>query len=182
MDNIIKKTIIITIAVLAINFAAGAQVKGDKAAGANVVLTSSGEVDLLGVGAKFRYNTSKLFRLESSFNYLLEKDFVRRWDFFVNAHLLISLADRIKIYPLAGFGILEKTANYPVVTEINEWGEFTYGGKDSSNIAGCNLGVGIDYGITNKLVFNAELSGKYEAKINDARGNTYIMAGLVFRF
>ena len=180
MKSFYKKLIIIAITALTMNLAVEAQVRGAKAAGANLVLTSPpGEFDLLGVGAKFRYNISKIFRLESTFNYLFEKDFLSRWDFYINAHILIPLADRIKLYPLAGFGILGYKGDYPIITD--EWG-FTYGGRSSSTYLGCNFGGGMDYKMTSKLIFNVEYSYKWEAKLNDAWGDSYFSAGIIYLF
>ena len=155
------------------NLAVEAQVKGDKAIGANTVLTSGGEVDLLGFGAKFRYNTSKLFRLESSYNYLFKKESVSSWDLYLNAHILISLTDKFKVYPLAGIGILGYTY-YPVISYD--------GGRDSYTRRGWKLGGGLDYSITKKLIFNFEYNYIWEALWNDAWGISYFNAGLVYRF
>ena len=180
MNGFIKKLLIIAIAAIAMNLAVEAQVKGDKAVGASLVLTSPpGEFDLLGLGAKFRYNTSKLFRFEGTFNYLFKKDFVSMWDVYIDAHILISLADRIKLYPLAGLGILGYHENYPVITDDSG---FTYGGKQSSTRLGYNLGGGMDYKITDKLIFNIEYNYKWEAAWNDAWGGSYLSAGIVYLF
>ena len=180
MNSFYKKLIIIAIAAITMNMVAEAQVKGDKAVGAGLVLTSPpGEFDLLGVSAKFRYNTSKFFRFESTFDYLFEKDFVSGWDFYIDAHVLISLAGRIKLYPLAGLGILGYNENYPIITD--EWG-FTYGGKSSSTRLGYNLGGGMDYKITDKLIFNIEYNYKWEAAWNDAWGGSYLTAGVFYSF
>ena len=162
------------------NLPVEAQVKGDKAAGANLVFTSPhGAVDLLGAGAMFRYNVNKAFRLESTFNYLFEKDFERRWDININWHFLIRVNDQIKIYPLSGIGILKLYADYPIRTD--EWG-YTYGGKHTSHYIGLNIGGGIDYKISDKLTINTEYTIKMEAKMNDASTFSYLTAGVAYSF
>ena len=166
MKNNYNKLIVIALAIMTMSFAAKAQEKGDKAVGANLVFTAPpGEFDLLGAEAKFRYNIVKFFRLESTFSYLFERDYVGRWDLFVNAHVLIPLGDRIRLYPLSGFGILGYN-----------------GEKSSATHLGCNLGGGVDYKISDKLILNIEYSYKWEAKWNDAWGDSYLSAGVLYCF
>lgn len=179
MKSFLKKLVIIAITVATTNITVDAQKKGDMAVGANLVFTPlQGPVILLGAGTKFQYNVSKPFRLESSFNYLFERDFVSRWDLYLNGHFLIPIYNQTKIYPIIGFGILGCESNYPV--EEDEWS--SYGGRKTSTLKGFSMGGGIDIKITDKLFFNAEYSLKAEAKINDAWSATYFVTGIVYRF
>jgi len=180
MNSYSIKSLFIAIIVLTINLTVEAQVKGDKAVGANLVFTSPrGAVDILGAGAMFRYNLSNFFRIGSTFNYGFEKNFEKRWDLNINCHFLIPLNSRIKIYPLSGMGILIFNADYPIQTD--EWG-YMYGGKKTSTYLGINWGAGFDYKISSKLTFNAEWDFKMEATLNDALTYSYIMAGIAYNF
>jgi opacity protein-like surface antigen len=162
MNHYLKKIAIIAI-VVAMSAAAHAQVKGDKDVGVNLVFTPlQGPFEFLGIGAKFRYNITNPFRLESLFYYLFEKNNSSSWDFFVTGHLLIPIIDRIRIYPLLGFGII--------------------GNSRSDTMIGCSYGCGIDYKISDKLFFNAEYVHKMEAALGDPWNIQYFTTGVVYRF
>jgi len=148
--------------------AANAQVKGDMAAGAHLALSTGSNAGNnytnIGIGAKFQYNVIDPVRLEGSFTYFLENDFLNMWDFSANGHYLIPVAEHITVYPLAGLGIFGTKIDH--VTPIS-----------TSNIC-INLGVGIDYKLTEKFVFNAELKSKI---VNN--GNKLILsAGVAYKF
>jgi len=183
--QLINKTLIIILAAITMNITANAQGKGDKSLGISLIYGSliNKYVDYnnAGIGTKYRYNLSRIVRLESSFNYLFEKDFVSSWDLFENLHILIPLNKQITIYPLAGIGVFGFKADYPIVTD--EWG-YSYDNSKSYTKLGFNfLGSGIDLKITDKLILNAEWCFKGEFLMNDARGpGSIFSAGINYKF
>lgn len=173
MKIVLKKAAVLIIAVLAMNVVANAQEKGDMAIGGNLVLGSGDSFTNYGIGAKFQYNVTNPIRLEGSFTYFLKKDYVTMWDLSVNGHWLLPVADKITVYPLAGVGILNY--GYDLDLGMEEYGVDDSGSK--SDIA-FNLGGGIDYKLTDKLLLNAEL--KY--KISDRWNRLLVSAGVAYKF
>lgn len=165
MRSIFRKVAVMAIALVTMSVAVNAQEKGDMAAGGNLVLGSGDSFTNYGIGAKFQYNVTNPLRLEGSFTYFLKKDNLTMWDLSANAHWLFPVAGKITVYPLAGLGILNYGSSY---------GGYS---ASSSDIA-FNLGGGIDYKLTDKLVLNAEL--KY--KISDQWDRLLLSAGLAYKF
>jgi outer membrane protein X len=171
--DVLKKTAIVAIAVLTMNVAAYAQEKGDMAVGGNFVLGSGDSFSNYGIGAKFQYNVMNPLRLEASFTYFLKKDYITMWDLSVNAQWLFSLGDMINVYPLAGVGLL----NYGYDLDL---GLGAYGIHDSASTTdfAFNLGGGIDFKLTEKLILNAELKYKLSGEWN----RLLLSVGLAYRF
>jgi outer membrane protein X len=167
MKSVFRKVAIAAIAVMTMSVAANAQEKGGMAAGGNLVLGSGDSFTNIGIGAKFQYNVTDPLRLEGSFTCFLKKDFLKMWDLSVNGHWLFPVADKITVYPLADLGIL----NYSV--DFGEWGN-----SDPTSDFAFNLGGGIDYQLTDKLILSAEL--KY--KISDQWNRLLLSAGLAYKF
>ncbi|MDR1226264.1 MAG: porin family protein [Prevotellaceae bacterium] len=165
MKSILRKVAVMAIAIMTMSVAAGAQEKGDMAAGGNLVLGSGNSFTNYGIGVRFQYNVTNPFRLEGSFTYFLKKDNFTMWDLSANAHWLFPVTDKITVYPLAGLGILNSGANYGFYS------------ASKSDIA-FNLGGGIDYRLTDSLILNAEL--KY--KISDWWDRLMLSAGLAYKF
>jgi outer membrane protein X len=174
MKSSFRKVAIVAITVFTMSVAANAQEKGDMAAGGNLVLGSGDSFTNYGIGAKFQYNVTNPLRLEGSFTYFLKKDYLTMWDLSVNAHWLFPIADKVTVYPLAGLGILNYGYDYSV--DLGEYG--SYGSSGSTSDIAFNLGGGIDYKLTDKLILSAEL--KY--KISDTWDRLLLSAGLAYRF
>jgi outer membrane protein X len=160
-----------------------AQEKGSMAAGGNLVFGTGDSFTNFGIGGKFQYNVTDPIRLEGSFTYFLPKKqgisgiaetSVSMWDLSVNAHYLVPVADKLKVYPLAGLGIMGTRASADV--DLGEWG--SYGGSASTSEFGFNIGGGVDYELTDKLILNAEL--KY--RIGSDWSRFLISAGLAYKF
>jgi len=168
MKSFLKK---IALAVIAATMcvATNAQGKSNMAVGANLVLgmgSNSGvSYTNIGIGTKFLYNITDPIRLEGSFTYFLEKDFVSMWDFSLNGHYLFPVTEQVMIYPLAGLGIFGTKKDYGL-------GVYT-----SSDIC-INLGAGFDYNLSDQLVFNAEL----KSKIVNNWNRLMLSAGVVYKF
>ena len=164
---LLKKMVIVAITLLTINVAANAQEKGDMAVGGNLTLGTGNSLTNFGIGAKFQYNVTNPLRLEGSFTYFLKKDLISMWDLSANGHWLIPLTDNIVVYPLAGLSILGVAVDLGIL-----------GGSASDNTFGVNLGGGIEFKLTDKLVLNAE--PKY--RIGNHWSRFFISAGLAYRF
>jgi outer membrane protein X len=171
MKKVFSKVAIVAIALVTMSVAAGAQEKGDMAAGGNLVLGTGNSFSNFGIGAKFQYNVTDPLRLEGSFTYFLKKDYVTMWDLSVNGHWLFPVADKLTVYPLAGLGILGSSAN------VNIGYGFGTVSSSSSDFA-FTLGGGLDYQLTEKLTGNVEL--KY--KIADVWDRLLLSAGVAYRF
>jgi outer membrane protein X len=180
--SIFKKVAIVAIAVLTMNVAALAQEKGDMAVGANLAMGTGNGITNFGLGAKFQYNVLDPLRLDGSFTYFLPKTEgagfaeakTSMWDFSVNAHWLLPLGGSLTVYPLAGLGILGVSSS--VEADLGGFG--SYDASASASEFGFNLGGGIDFKLTEKLILNAEV--KY--KICGTWSRLLISAGLAYKF
>lgn len=97
------------------------------------------EISQIGVGAKVRYGLTKDIRLEGGLNYFLPKSNVSAIDLGVNAHYVVSLDDKISVYPLAGISYYK----------LSGLSDLTL-----------NFGGGASYQLNDKLSLGAEL--KYQ--------------------
>jgi outer membrane protein X len=150
--------------------AANAQEKGDMAAGGNLVMGLGNSYTNFGIGAKFQYNVTNPIRLEADFTYFLKKDYVSMWDFSVYGHYLFPIADKLTAYPLVGLGMLGTSASY-------DFG-YGYSGSASASEFGFNVGGGLDYKLTDKLILNAELKYKFAGTWD----RLLISAGAAYKF
>ena len=170
MKSVFRKIAIVAIAMFTVSVSVNAQEKGDMAAGGNLVIGSGDSFTNFGVGAKFQYNVINPLRLEASFTYFIRNDYITMWDMSFNAHWLFKMADRINLYPLAGLGILNSGADY---------GLAKYGVRDTSESDfAVNIGGGIDFKLTDKLILNSEL--KY--KFSDPWDRLLFSVGVAYRF
>ncbi|MDR1402454.1 MAG: porin family protein [Tannerellaceae bacterium] len=166
----LKRAAMAVLASVTISMTAGAQKKGDMAAGANVTVGTGDHLTNFGLGGKFQYNVTNPIRLEGAFDYFLKKNHLRMWDISVNGHWLFPAGDKLTAYPLAGLGVL----NYKASSGFDGYGKY---GTSNSDFA-FNLGGGLDFKLTDDLVFNAEL--KY--KISDVWSRLLLSAGIAYRF
>ena len=168
MTNLHKIALMVTIAVM-LSMAINAQEKGDMAAGVNLVLGTGSNSGVnytnIGIGMNFLYNVTNPFRMEASFTYFFEKDFVSMWDFSLNGHYLLTITDQVTVYPLAGLGVLGAKKDYGL-------------GSNSDTYVCVNLGGGVDFKLTDQFVFNAGL--KY--KIVNEWNRLMLSAGILYRF
>ena len=148
-----KKFALVIVAAL-ISMTAFAQ-QGDKAVGARLVYGS--EIEKLGLGIVGQYGITNEVRGDASLFYYPDSDF-SAFEFNANAHYLLG-NDSVTFYPFAGLNI----------TNI----------KHVATKPGLNVGCGIEFPLTDKLVFAAE--AKYIiAKKGFAQ--FVIGGGLNFRF
>ena len=122
-----------------------AQERGKIAVGGGLsYMTEQGQI---GVGAKARYGLAKNIRLEGGVNYFLPKNEVSGLELGVNAHYVVSLDDKISVYPLAGISYYRASASFGGISI-------------SSSDLTLNFGGGASYQLNDKLSLGAEL--KYQ--------------------
>ena len=143
------KKLLLLVCAAVMSLSASAQA-GDKALGAQLVFGS--ETNSLGLGVKGQYYFTDQIRGEASVDYFFKNKGVSMWDINANVHYLFDVADKFKVYPLAGLGYTNWSYKYefpglPVV-------------EGSDGRLAVNLGGGAEYELTKDLSVNAEL--KYQ--------------------
>ena len=143
------KKLLLLVCAAVMSLSASAQA-GDKALGAQLVFGS--ETNSLGFGVKGQYYFTDHIRGEGSFDYFFKRKGLSMWDVNANVHYLFDVADKFKVYPLAGLGYTNWSYKYeyagaPVV-------------EGSDGRLAVNLGGGVEYELTKNLNVNAE--AKYQ--------------------
>ena len=188
-----KKLFMIAVILMAGVSAAMAQ-KDVKSVGLN--LNYGSKIKNLGIGAKFQYGITDAVRGEASFNYFLEKDGMGLWDVNANIHYLFDVAEKIKVYPLAGIGYAnvksgwgfeydeDYSNEYYSLKSRNSWEDYsdneedTEGGSATSGEIVVNLGVGAEYQLNEKWSVGAELKYQVISNFNQLA----IGVGLTYKF
>ena len=143
------KKLLLLVCAAVMSLSASAQA-GDKALGAQLVFGS--ETNNIGLGVKGQYYFTDQLRGEASVDYFFKSKGVSMWDINANVHYLFDVANKVKVYPLAGLGYTNWSYKYefpglPVV-------------EGSDGRLAVNLGGGAEYELTKDLSVNAEL--KYQ--------------------
>ena len=149
-------------------FSASAQA-GDKALGAQLVFGS--ETNSLGFGVKGQYYFTDHIRGEGSFDYFLKNKGISMWDINANVHYLFDVANKVKVYPLAGLGYTNWSYKYEYP------GHSVIEGSDGR--LAINLGGGAEYELTKDLSVNAEL--KYQIVSNNY-SQLVLGVGVAYKF
>lgn len=173
------RKVFLTLLVALISICSYAQVKGDKYVGVN--LSYATEISNIGLGVKGQYNFTDAIRGEAAFDYFLKKDGLKMWDINANVHYLIPVADKIKFYPLAGVSFtnwsngfsIEDEESHPNTRgwnydENNSEEDEDYEASSSLHKFGVNLGAGVSYELTEKLVLNFEIKYQLISDYNQA--------------
>ena len=143
------KKLLLLVCAAVMSLSASAQA-GDKALGAQLVFGS--ETNNIGLGVKGQYYFTDQLRGEASVDYFFKNKGVSMWDINANVHYLIDVADKFKVYPLAGLG-------YTNWSYKLEYDNVTLAKGTDGRLA-VNLGGGAEYELTKDLSVNAEL--KYQ--------------------
>ena len=143
------KKLLLLVCAAVMSLSASAQA-GEKAVGAQLVFGS--ETNSIGVGVNGQYYFTDQIRGEASFDYFLKNQGVSMWDINANVHYLFDVADKFKVYPVAGLGYTNWSYKY-------EYAGHTIAEGSDGRIA-INLGGGAEYELTKDLSVNAEL--KYQ--------------------
>ena len=143
------KKLLLLVCAAVMSLSASAQA-GDKALGAQLLFGS--KTNNIGLGVKGQYYFTDQIRGEASFDYFLKNQGISMWDINANVHYLFDVADKFKVYPVAGLGYTNWSYKYefpglPVV-------------EGSDGRLAVNLGGGAEYELTKDLSVNAEL--KYQ--------------------
>ena len=143
------KKLLLLVCAAVMSLSASAQA-GDKALGAQLVFGS--ETNSFGLGVKGQYYFTDQLRGEASVDYFFKNKGVSMWDINANVHYLFDVANKVKVYPLAGLGYTNWSYKYeyagaPVV-------------EGSDGRLAINLGGGVEYELTKNLNVNAE--AKYQ--------------------
>lgn len=172
---------------------------GDMAAGLNLgvapCLESGASVTNFGIGARFQYNVAAPVRLEANFNYWLKSKGCDVIDLAVNAHYLINLSDKLRVYPIAGVGFAHlggggggsfDYGDFDLFSRsrggwedyLDEIEDAADAGGSSANKFMFNVGAGIEYDITSKIAVSAEIKYQYIQYFN----RLPINIGVTYRF
>ena len=143
------KKLLLLVCAAVMSLSASAQA-GDKALGAQLVFGS--ETNNIGLGVKGQYYFTDQLRGEASFDYFFKNKGVSMWDINANVHYLFDVANKVKVYPLAGLGYTNWSYKYefPGLPAV----------EGSDGRLAVNLGGGAEYELTKDLSVNAEL--KYQ--------------------
>ena len=131
---------------------------GDKALGAQLLFGS--KTNNIGLGVKGQYYFTDQIRGEASFDYFLKNQGVSMWDINANVHYLFDVANKVKVYPLAGLGYTNWSYTNDVIVIDENGNKRTTEFKGSDGRLAINLGGGVEYELTKNLSVNAEL--KYQ--------------------
>ena len=161
-----KLLLLVCAAVMSLSVSAQA---GDKAVGAQLVFGS--ETNSIGFGVKGQYYFTDQIRGEGSFDYFLKNKGISMWDINANVHYLFDVANKVKVYPLAGLGYTNWSYKYEYP------GHSVIEGSDGR--LAINLGGGAEYELTKDLSVNAEL--KYQIVSNNY-SQLVLGVGVAYKF
>lgn len=160
------KKLFVTMLVVLVSMSAMAQ---DKKYGVGLNLLYGTEIKNLGFGVKGQYYATEAVRLEANAAYFLKNsnyggdDYsMKMWDVNVVGHYLIPVAEKMKVYPLAGVG-------------ITNWVHSAISTKTKFTI---NLGGGFQFDVAEDFAVNAE--AKYQ--IIDQFNQAVFAIGAVYKF
>ena len=139
------KKLLLLVCAAVMSLSASAQA-GDKAVGAQLVFGS--ETNSIGFGVKGQYYFTDQIRGEGSFDYFLKNKGISMWDINANVHYLFDVANKVKVYPLAGLG-------YTNWSYKLEYDNVTLAKGTDGRLA-VNLGGGAEYALTDNVSVNAE--------------------------
>ena len=162
------KKLLLLVCAAVMSLSASAQA-GDKAVGAQLVFGS--ETNSIGFGVKGQYYFTDQIRGEASFDYFLKNKGISMWDINANVHYLFDVANKVKVYPLAGLGYTNWSYKYEYP------GHSVIEGSDGR--LAINLGGGAEYELTKDLSVNAEL--KYQIVSNNY-SQLVLGVGVAYKF
>ena len=147
------KKLLLLVCAAVMSLSASAQA-GDKAVGAQLVFGS--ETNSIGVGVKGQYYFTDQIRGEASFDYFLKNKGISMWDINANVHYLFDVANKVKVYPLAGLGYTNWSYTNDVIVIEENGNKRTTEFKGSNGRLAVNLGGGAEYALTDNVSVNAE--------------------------
>ena len=170
------KKLLLLVCAAVMSLSASAQA-GDKALGAQLVFGS--ETNSIGLGVKGQYYFTDQLRGEASVDYFFKNKGVSMWDINANVHYLFDVADKVKVYPLAGLGYTNWSYTNDVIVIEENGNKRTTEFKGSDGRLAINLGGGAEYELTKDLSVNAEL--KYQIVSNNY-SQLVLGVGVAYKF
>jgi len=170
------KKLLLLVCAAVMSLSASAQA-GDKALGAQLVFGS--ETNSIGLGVKGQYYFTDQLRGEASVDYFFKNKGVSMWDINANVHYLFDVADKFKVYPLAGLGYTNWSYTNDVIVIEENGNKRTTEFKGSDGRLAINLGGGAEYELTKDLSVNAEL--KYQIVSNNY-SQLVLGVGVAYKF
>ena len=139
---------------------------GDMSIGGNFLQGKRGNYTHYGLGVKYLYNVSDVFRLATEFDFFPKQQSVSWWDFSVYGHHhLVTNWERVAIYPLVRFGIA---------------------GTQSENWFAFSLGGGFEFALTSNITFYVETRYGYPDFIMQLFGGggnrSNLVSGITYKF
>ena len=147
------KKLLLLVCAAVMSLSASAQA-GDKAVGAQLVFGS--ETNSIGFGVKGQYYFTDQLRGEASVDYFFKNKGVSMWDINANVHYLFDVANKVKVYPLAGLGYTNWSYTNDVIVIEENGNKRTTEFKGSNGRLAVNLGGGAEYALTDNVSVNAE--------------------------
>ena len=152
--------------------------KGDMAVGSNFIQGKRGNYSHYGMGVKFLYNVTDMFRLAAEYDFFPKYKYISWWDFSIYGHHhLVTNSNRIAVYPLFRLGLAGAKVGNKDISFSENWLAFSLGG-------------GIEFALTSNLMFNIET--RYELfgdnSPSDYRSSlvggyrTNLASGLTYKF
>lgn len=169
------KKLLLLVCAAVMSLSASAQA-GDKALGAQLVFGS--ETNNIGLGVKGQYYFTDQLRGEASVDYFFKNKGVSMWDINANVHYLFDVANKVKVYPLAGLGYTNWSYTNDVIVIEENGNKRTTEFKGSNGRLAINLGGGAEYELTKDLSVNAEL--KYQIISNYSQ--LVLGVGVAYKF
>lgn len=191
------KKLFILFALALAGLCASAQGKGDMALGLNLgvapCLESGVSLTNFGLGAKFQYNVSNPVRLEADLDYWFKDRGFDVFDVSANVQYIFK-AGKLNVYPTIGIGLARvgysfSFSDYSYAPQRSsrygyDWDDDyddDYGDEDFSSSSlyfFFNVGLGLEYAVSNNVAIGAEL--KYQYIDNFSR--LPITVGATYRF
>ncbi|MDE6136324.1 MAG: porin family protein [Muribaculaceae bacterium] len=170
------KKLVIALCIALAGIAAHAQESGSMGLGVNLgvaPILEDGAPTNFEIGAKFQYGLTGTVRLQADLDYAFKADYVDVLTVSANAHFLIPVADKVRLYPLAGLGY----------GRVGYSAGFNFGGghfKVSDHFSRFlfNVGLGGEYDFATNLAVNLEFKYQYMKDFN----RLPILLGLTYRF
>lgn len=170
------KKLFIALCITLAGFAANAQESGAMGLGVNLGVSpilEDGAPTNFEIGAKFQYGLTNTVRLQADLDYAFKADYIDVLTLSANAHFLIPVADKVRLYPLAGIGYgrvgfssgLDFDGGHFNLSE--HWNRFLF-----------NVGLGGEYDFATNLSVNLEFKYQYMKDFN----RLPILLGLTYHF
>lgn len=164
------KKALLLLAIAASTLTAAAQ-KGSKAFGAQLVYGT--KIENVGFGLKGQYFFTDNIRFEGSFNNYFKKNSMTMWELNANAHYVVNLGEKFRVYPLIGLTY----ANWGLSYDEERKGKI-YVETDHSHRFGINFGVGAEYDLSSNLFATLEVKDQ----VVNNYGQVAIGLGVGYRF